>query len=65
MNQLAPIVTNHGTALVVASGPRASYRFLEFFTANISNHHTRRAHENAVEDFMRFAGIDGRRNSAR
>jgi site-specific recombinase XerD len=25
--------------------------------ANISNHHTRRAYENAVKDFMRFAGI--------
>src|SRR5271155_793865 len=29
---------------------------VEWF-ANISNHHTRRAYENAVKDFMRFAGI--------
>ena len=29
---------------------------VEWF-ANISNRHTRRAHENAVKDFMRFAGI--------
>src|SRR5271156_2763812 len=29
---------------------------VEWF-ANISNHHTRRAYENAVKDFMRFSGI--------
>src|SRR5271167_1178736 len=29
---------------------------VEWF-ANISNRHTRRAYENAVKDFMRFAGI--------
>src|ERR1700678_3671948 len=29
---------------------------VEWF-ANISNHHTRRAYENAMKDFMRFAGI--------
>jgi hypothetical protein len=28
--------------LVVAFGARASYRFIEFFTANIRNPHTRR-----------------------
>ena len=30
---------------------------VEWF-ANISNRHTRRAYENAVKDFMRFAGIE-------
>jgi hypothetical protein len=30
--------------LIAASGPRASYRFLEFFNANIRNAHTRRAY---------------------
>ena len=29
---------------------------VEWF-ANLSNPHTRRAYENAVKDFMRFAGI--------
>jgi integrase/recombinase XerD len=29
---------------------------VEWF-ANLGNHHTRRAYENAVKDFMRFAGI--------
>jgi hypothetical protein len=44
MNQLAPIVAAHAPAVIAASGPRASYRFLEFFTANIRNPHTRRAY---------------------
>ena len=33
MNQLAPVVASRAPALVAASGARASYRFLEFFTA--------------------------------
>ena len=36
---------------------------VEWF-ANLANPHTRRAYENAVRDFMRFTGIDGRRNFA-
>jgi hypothetical protein len=43
MNQLAPITASRARALVEASGPRASYRFLEFFTSNIRNPHARRA----------------------
>jgi integrase/recombinase XerD len=43
MNQLAPVIANRAPALVAASGARASYRFLEFFTAQIRNPHTRRA----------------------
>ena len=34
---------------------------VEWF-ANLTNAHTRRAYETAVKDFMRFAGISGRRN---
>ena len=41
MNQLAPITASYAAALVAATGPRASYRFLKFFTANIRNPHTR------------------------
>ena len=43
MNQLVPF-TGRTPALVAASGERASYRFFEFFTANIRNPHTRRAY---------------------
>jgi len=37
MNQLVPVVVSHAPALVAASGARLSYRFLEFFTAQIRN----------------------------
>jgi hypothetical protein len=40
MNQLAPIIVSRAPTLVAASGARASYRFLEFFTAQIRNPHT-------------------------
>ncbi len=39
-------------ALIVATGERASVRFLEFFAANIRNPHTRRAYGRAVADFL-------------
>ena len=41
MNQPAFITASHAPALVAASGLRASYRFLEFFTAQIGSPHTR------------------------
>ena len=37
------IFTDRAPALVAAGGERASYRFFEFFTANIRNPNTRRA----------------------
>ena len=45
MNQLAPLGSPAPSAhaLVAAAGARASYRFLEFFTAQIRKPHTRRA----------------------
>ena len=51
MNQLAsrgPRVP----ALAAAAGARASYRFLEFFTAQIRNPHTRRAYARAATEFF-------------
>jgi integrase/recombinase XerC len=38
--------------LIAAAGDRASYRFLEFFTARIRNPHTRRSYGRAVGDFL-------------
>jgi site-specific recombinase XerD len=52
MNQLAPITTSRAPALVAAAGARASYRFLEFFTAQITNAHTRRAYARAATEFV-------------
>ncbi len=51
MNQLAPISANV-PALVCSAGERASYRFFEFFTANIRNPHTRRAYARAAVEFF-------------
>jgi hypothetical protein len=42
INQLAPILAHHAPALVAASAPRASYRFLEFFTATVKVQYGRR-----------------------
>ena len=50
--------TDRTPALIAASGPRASYRFLEFFTANIRNPHTRRAYARAAVEF--FDWLDGK-----
>ena len=38
-------------ALVAAAGARASYRFFEFFTAQITNPNTRRAYARAAVEF--------------
>ena len=46
-------------ALVAAAGERASMRFLEFFTANIRNPHTRRAYARAAEEFLTWCGAAG------
>src|SRR5829696_5299597 len=53
MNQLVAITPVPALpALVTAAGDQASLRFLEFFTANIRNPHTRRAYARAVGDFL-------------
>src|ERR1700678_970881 len=52
MNQLAPITASYTPAIITATGPRASYRFLEFFTAKIRNAHTRRAYTRAAVEFF-------------
>src|SRR5271168_2297178 len=59
MNQLAPITASYAPAVVAASGPRASYRFLEFFTANIRNPHTRRAYARAAVEFFDWLAAKG------
>jgi hypothetical protein len=38
-------------ALAAAAGARASYRFFEFFTAQITNPNTRRAYARAAVEF--------------
>ena len=50
MNQLVPFA-DRTPSLAAAAGARASYRFLEFFTAQIRNPNTRRAYASAVQEF--------------
>ena len=51
-SQLVPITAPLLPALVKTSGERAGLRFLEFFTAQIRNPHTRRAYARAVGEFL-------------
>src|ERR1039458_8910889 len=57
MNQLVPV--SRAPALVVAAGERASYRFLEFFTAQIRNPDTRRAYARAATEFFAWLEAKG------
>jgi site-specific recombinase XerC len=51
--EFAPSLSNSSIpTLIAAAGERASMRFLEFFTANIRNPHTRRAYARAAEEFL-------------
>jgi integrase/recombinase XerC len=53
MNQLIPFTPAKASpALVANAGERAQLRFLEFFTANIRNPHTRRAYAQATREFL-------------
>ena len=40
MNQIAAITATRAPALIAAAGDRASYRYIEFFTAQIRNPNT-------------------------
>ena len=59
MNQLVPVIASRTPALVAASGARAAYRFLEFFTAQIRNPHTRRAYARAATEFFDWLETKG------
>jgi len=60
MNQLTFVAPAQLPALITASGDRASWRFMEFFTAAIRNPNTRRAYARDVRGFLAWctdAGI--------
>ena len=59
MSPLAPVIADRVPALIAAGGARASYRFLEFFTANIRNPHTRRAYARAAGEFFDWLEAHG------
>lgn len=62
MNQLAPVARFTPPALVMASGEHATFRFLEFFTAQIRNPHTRRSYAKAVGEFCFWLELRGLRS---
>jgi site-specific recombinase XerD len=59
MNPLVPILADCAPAPVAAMGERASYRFFEFFTAQIRNPHTRRAYARAAYEFFAWLEAQG------
>jgi site-specific recombinase XerD len=59
MNHLASVTTSRAPALITTAGARASYRFLEFFTAQIRNPHTRRAYVRAATEFFHWLEAKG------
>ncbi len=59
MNQLVPITVRAAPALIAAAGERARVRFIEFFTANIRNPHTRRAYARGVGEFLAWCEAAG------
>jgi integrase/recombinase XerC len=59
MNQLVPLVAHASPALIVAAGERTQLRFLEFFTANIRNPHTRRAYVQGTREFLAWCETAG------
>jgi len=64
MNQFAPVSAAQASALIAAPSPSASYRFLDFFTANIQNPHTRRAYARAAGKFCDWLATKGVRQLA-
>jgi hypothetical protein len=56
--------TDRARALVAAAGARASYRFFEFFTAQIRNPNMRRAYASAVQEFLAWREQHGVRSIA-
>jgi integrase/recombinase XerC len=59
MNQVVPFIGPASPALIAAAGDHAGVRFIEFFTANIRNPHTRRAYARAVAEFLAWCESAG------
>ncbi|MGH9677452.1 MAG: site-specific integrase, partial [Candidatus Acidiferrum sp.] len=56
---ITPLFARTAPALIAAAGERASYRFFEFFTAQIRNPHTRRAYARAAKEFFDWLATRG------
>ena len=58
MTTLPALIAPSPHALIAAAGARASYRFFEFFTAQIRNTNTRRAYARAAVEFIDWLARD-------
>src|ERR1039458_5769528 len=59
MNQLVPVIADRVPALIAAGGEKTTYRFFEFFTAQIRNPNTRRAYARAAKEFFDWLEVHG------
>jgi site-specific recombinase XerD len=59
MNKLVRLGLQTSPRLIAALGSNAELRFLEFFTANIRNPHTRRAYAQATREFLTWCAAAG------
>jgi integrase len=59
LQQNAPITAHLVPATVADAGERAGWRYIEFFTANLRNPHTRRAYARACARFFAWCGDRG------
>jgi site-specific recombinase XerD len=59
MNKLVRLGLQTSPRLIAALGSNAELRFLEFFTANIRNPHTRRAYAQATREFLTCCAAAG------
>ncbi|MGH6842434.1 MAG: tyrosine-type recombinase/integrase [Methylocella sp.] len=59
MNQFISSVPGRNAPILAAAGERASYRFFEFFTAQIRNPNTRRAYARAAMEFFDWLAARG------
>jgi site-specific recombinase XerD len=58
---LAPVTDSHLVpSLIAAAGEQAAWRYIDFFTANIRNPHTRRAYARACGQFFAWCETRGR-----
>jgi site-specific recombinase XerD len=62
MDELVTLVAGAPPVLIAAASDQAQMRFLQFFTANIRNAHTRRAYAQAAREFLMWCERAGVRS---
>ena len=65
MGEIWAAIADRAPAVVAASGERASYRFFEYFTAQIRNPHTRRAYTRVAQELFAWLKAHGEPSPSR